>query len=169
MPLVDEDGNVYMEFKAGTFDSINFVFSTQTWSEKKLTLANGKTKVHWSYDTDWKAPGSLYDFWEPVFHAAISGPSIYIPGAGGSIWQLRAGNGAVVSRINPFGSSVDPTIFTISPPTADANGNIYYNAVKLSAANIGFYDADVALDSRRIRAELNRCFAEAKKQLGMPD
>ena len=154
VPLVDEDGNVYMEFKAGTFDSINCVFSTQTWSEKRLTLANGKTKVHWSYDTDWKAPGSLYDFWEPVFHAAISGPSIYIPGAGGSIWQLRAGNGAVVSRINPFGSSVDPTIFTISPPTADANGNIYYNAVKLSAANIGFYDAD-AVDSWLVKISHN--------------
>lgn len=32
-----------------------------------------------------------------------------------------------------------------------------------------FAAKSVALDSRRIRAELARCFAEAKKQLGVPD
>lgn len=143
VPLVDDDGNVFMEFKSGTFDPNSTIFASQTWSEKKLVFEDGKMKVKWSYETDWKAPGSLNDFWEPVFHPAIADSFIYLPGAGGSIWKLKKGNGAVVGRINPFGITVDSSIFTASPLTADSRGNIYYNAIQLSAANIGFFDSDV--------------------------
>src|SRR6266436_2850155 len=105
-PLVDRDGNVFMEFKSGAFDSSNLTYSTQVWSEKKMFFDRGQTYLAWSYQTDWKPAGFLYDYWEPVFHAAISGPYIYLPGAGGSIWQLRHLHGEVVNRIDPFGDVV---------------------------------------------------------------
>jgi outer membrane protein assembly factor BamB len=143
VPLIDKDRAVYMEFKSGVFDPNTTVFATQTWSEKRLQNQHGQLQVQWSYDTDWKAPGSLNDFWEPVFHAVIVGRFLYLPGAGGSIWQLQKDTGAVVGRINPFGNTVDPTIFTASPLTADTQGNLYYNAIQLSASDIGFFAADV--------------------------
>src|SRR3954453_2772618 len=36
VPLVDNDGAIYMEFKSGLFDPSTKVFSTQIWSEKRL-------------------------------------------------------------------------------------------------------------------------------------
>ena len=66
VPLVDEEGNVYMEFKSGAFDPGATVFSTQIWSEKKLTFARNYPIAVWSFDTDWTPPGSYRDLWEPV-------------------------------------------------------------------------------------------------------
>ena len=43
----------------------------------------------WQFSTDWKAPGSQNDFWEPVFHPALANGSLYVPGAGGSIWKVN--------------------------------------------------------------------------------
>ena len=146
VPLVDEDGDVFMEFKSGTFNPDSAFFATQTWGEKKLSFEGGKTKVKWGFDSDWKAPGYLSDFWEPVFHPAIAGSSIYLPGAGGSIWKLGKDDGRVIGRINPFGTQVEPSIFTVSPLTADKHGNIYYNAIQLQAADIRFFGGD-AVDS----------------------
>lgn len=143
VPLVDENGDVYMEFKSGRFDPESGIFGTQNWSEKKLIVKNGRARVKWSFTTDWRPPGSLADYFEPVFQPAIHGESIYLPGAGGTLLRINKNNGNLRSRINPFGAAVDPTIFAISPITADADGNIYYNAVKLSAPDSAFLPNDV--------------------------
>ena len=60
-PLVD-GSNVYMMFKSGTFDPNDY--STQTWGETKYTWSGTSLNVTWQFTTDWKAPGSLNDFWE---------------------------------------------------------------------------------------------------------
>jgi len=137
-PLVDGN-DVYMVFKSGKYRPTSY--ATQTWSERKLSWHGTQLLTQWSFTTDWVAPGSLHDFWEPVFHPALSGDSIYIPGAGGTIFQVRKSDGTVVRRLNPFGS-VNPNTFTVSPITVDANGNLYYNVLRLSATGGDFYDSD---------------------------
>src|SRR5262249_5007805 len=88
-PLVDGN-NVYMEFKSGTYTSLDH-WETQTWNERRLQWQGGHLNTVWSFQSDWKpvpygsatnGPG-----WEPVFHAALSGNSVYVPGAGGSIFK----------------------------------------------------------------------------------
>jgi hypothetical protein len=62
----------------------------------------------------------------------LAGQYIYVPGAGGTVYQLNQSTGAVLSQINPFGTTVDPTKFVAGGLSADAAGNIYYNAIQLS-------------------------------------
>jgi hypothetical protein len=131
-PLIDGN-DVYMEFKTGTYTGLDH-WETQIWNEKKLRWQGGHLATQWSFESDWKpAPFSLYPtgpFWEPVFHGALAGSFVYVPGAGGTIFKLNKSNGSVVARINPFGT-IDVDTFTTGPLTADSQGNIYYNAMKL--------------------------------------
>ncbi|HEY0555297.1 MAG TPA: hypothetical protein VGG20_13620, partial [Thermoanaerobaculia bacterium] len=63
------------------------------------------------------------------FHAVLAGNSVYVPGAGGSIFKVSKSNGAG-TRISPFGA-IDRDTFTASPLTADGAGNIYYTVLEL--------------------------------------
>jgi hypothetical protein len=131
-PLIDGN-DVYMEFKTGTYTSLDH-WETQTWNEKKLRWMGGHLVTQWSFETDWKpTPFSLQPmgpFWEPVFHGALAGSFVYVPGASGTIFKLNKSNGSVAARINPFGT-IDIDTFTTGPLTADSAGNIYYNAIKV--------------------------------------
>src|ERR1700726_5074319 len=113
-PLLDGN-DVYMEFKSGTYTSIK-TWETQIWNEERLTWNGSALNQVWAFQSDWKpAPyGTLSGLgpgWEPVFHAALSGSFIYVPGAGGTVYKLNKSNGSVAAHINPFGTSVDTTIF----------------------------------------------------------
>jgi hypothetical protein len=70
-----------------------------------------------------------------VFHAALTSDSVWVPGAGGTVFKLSVGNGTVTARFNPFGSTIDPNTFVSSPITVDAQGNVYYNVLKLNITN----------------------------------
>ncbi len=143
-PLVD-GSNVYMMFKVGPYDFNNY--STQTWGETKYTWSGSNLNVAWQFTSDWKAPGSENDFWEPVFHPALANGSLYVPGAGGSIWKVNSSGSG--TRINPF-NNVNSSRYTASPLTVDANGNILYNVVQLKSGTKDFY-ADDLVDSWIIR------------------
>ena len=135
-PLVDGD-DVYMMFKGGTYSTRNY--ATQKWGETKYTwnASHSALNIVWQFNTDWNPPGSLYDFWEPVFHPALANGFIYIPGAGGSVFKVNKTTGAA-SRINPFPTDdggVKGTIFTASPLTVDTSGNIFYNAIQFTDIN----------------------------------
>jgi hypothetical protein len=131
-PLIDGN-DVYMEFKSGQFTDVTH-WEDQTWNEKKLRWTGGHLATQWSFASDWKpVPYSKYatgPAWEPVFHGALTGSFVYVPGAGGTIFKLNKSNGAQVAHINPFGT-IDRDTFTTGPLTADVQGNIYYNAMKL--------------------------------------
>lgn len=139
VPLVDGN-DVYMESKSGTYSI--FSYATQNWHQNKFTWQGDTLVKVWTFDSDWKAPGSAFDFWEPVYHAVLANGFIYDPGAGGTIFKLNKSNGSVVTRINPFDEVGDNT-FTASPLTADANGNIYYNVVRITGNSPSFYSHDV--------------------------
>src|SRR6266567_4554794 len=142
VPLID-GSNVYMEFKSGKYNKNNY--STEIWGENGFQWQNGKLVQTWSFTSDWDAPGSQADFWEPVFHAVLANGFIYVPGAGGTLFKLDTGTGAVISRLNPFGVKIDPDIIVAGVPVTDGNGNIYYNAIQQhnSGKGISFYQHDI--------------------------
>jgi hypothetical protein len=136
------DGNdVFMESKAG---KSTLFYDSEKWREARYTWKNDKLVQTWLFKSDWKAPGNMDDFWEPVFHAALVGSFIYAPGAGGTIFKLNTSDGSVSARINPFGAAITPDTYTASPLVADGSGNIYYNVIQLPAGANDFYGADVA-------------------------
>ncbi len=136
VPLVDGN-DLYMEYKSGSYTSSSF--STQIWGENKFTWQNGQLVQQWGYASDWKAPGSSNDFWEPVFHAALGNGVIYLPGASGSVIELDEASGALIQRFAPFGT--DPNTYETGPITIDSSGNLYYNVVQVVTTN-GFYGND---------------------------
>jgi hypothetical protein len=141
VPLID-GSNVYMEFKSGTYNKNRY--STEIWGENGFQWQSGKLVKVWSFTSDWTAPGSQTDFWEPVFHAVLANGYIYVPGAGGTLFKLNATDGTVVSRINPF-NSLDPSIIVAGVPTTDGSGNIFYNTIQqFNGGNgLSFYQHDI--------------------------
>jgi hypothetical protein len=146
-PLVDGN-NVFMESKAGTYSTRTY--STQTWHQNRFHWQGGQLVKIWTFDSDWVAPGSQNDFWEPVYHAALANGFIYDPGAGGTIFKLKKTDGSVVARINPFPGMLDPNKYTASPLSTDSAGNVYYNVVQLAPGGTSFYFKD-AVDSWLVR------------------
>ncbi|MBZ5509219.1 MAG: hypothetical protein LAO78_27480 [Acidobacteriia bacterium] len=141
VPLIDGN-DVYIESKAGTYS--NNTYSTQTWHQNKYTWQGSNFVKVWTFDTDWYAAGSSNDFWEPVYHAVLANGFLYDPGKGGTIFKINKSTGAVVKRINPFGTTIDGNTYTASPLSADAQGNIYYNVVQISTPPTqSFFTADV--------------------------
>jgi hypothetical protein len=162
VPLLD-GSNVFMEFKSGVYTGIAH-WETQIWNEKRLKWVRGRLREQWSFRSDWK-PAPYGSFrsgngpgWEPVFHAALSGGAIYIPGAGGSVFKLNKTNGRLVARISPFGPALDPNIFLSGPITADTKGNVYYNVLQLDAAKP--WDVDV-VNSWLVKVMPNNTFLTA--------
>jgi hypothetical protein len=137
-PLLVGDA-VYMEFKTGTYtpaDGSNDVtrWNSQVWNERRLELDGSSLTQEWNFQSDWKPePANLALGWEPVFHAAVVGNSVYVPGFGGTVFRVGAENGQQLARVNPFGSAIDPDTYVSGPLVADYRGNVYYNALQLDA------------------------------------
>jgi hypothetical protein len=151
VPLT-EGNSVYMEFKTGKWIPCHPPTAWQTgtacgpntwdkeiWNEKRLDWQQGKLVEKWNYQSDWKpepnAGETNFGGWEPVFHPVLTGEFIYVPGFGGTVWKVNKSDGTAVSRINPFGTSIDKNKFVAGPLTADAHGDVYYNVIKLDPTN----------------------------------
>jgi hypothetical protein len=145
-----KDQDVFMEFISGTYVSCNPPGSytpfpcgndnwfNQVWNEKRLHWQGGQLVEKWSFASDWKPEpdaGGELGGWQPVFHAALTDDAVWVPGAGGTVFKLNFGSGHVMARFNPFGTTIDPNTFVSSPITTDAQGNIYYNVLKLNITN----------------------------------
>jgi outer membrane protein assembly factor BamB len=142
-PLIAGD-DLYMEQKSGSYIECDppgsgtpapcgppATWQFEIWNEARYEISkSGKLTQRWSFQSDWK-PEPLFGF-EPVFHAALSGDLLYVPGAGGTVFKLDRKSGKTLARINPFGATVDPNIYVAGPISADAHGNIYYNALALA-------------------------------------
>ncbi|MGZ4586892.1 MAG: hypothetical protein ACXVX9_03705 [Mycobacteriaceae bacterium] len=152
-PLIHGD-SLYLETKSGTYTACNppgsdtpdgcgppATWATEIWNEVRYDISErGKLSQRWSFASDWK-PEPFYG-WEPVFHAAISGDSIYVPGAGGTLFKLDLESGRVRARINPFGATIDPSIYVAGPVSVDHEGNVYFNALKIAPQYPQYYDAE---------------------------
>ena len=143
VPLIDGN-DVYIESKDGTYS--NTTYSQQHWHQNKYTWQGNTLTRVWTFNTDWFAPGSSALFWEPVYHAVLANGVLYDPGQGGTIFKINKSTGAVIKRINPFGTTINANTFTASPLTADSSGNIYYNVIQVVDPANGFNLND-AIDS----------------------
>lgn len=128
-PILDGP-DVFVAFRTGEFTT-RTLWETQIWNVARLRWRLGRLEPQWDVWTDWKPVPFGSPSWEPVFHPAIDAGFLYMPGAGGSVLVVNRESGTLVRRINPFGVTIDPSIFVTGPLTIDSNGSIIYNAIRL--------------------------------------
>lgn len=151
VPLNDGAGNFYMMHKGGTFtpcdppgsghpdgcgiDPRNI--ASEVWSEKRYQRRHdGSFDEKWTFETDWK-PFPV-NKWEPMFQPALHGPLLYVPGAGGSVWQVLTvlDRAIPLQRINPF-PTIDPDTYVTSGITVDREGFLYWNVLRRNVSPSG--------------------------------
>ena len=136
VPLIDGNG-VFLEFKTGTYTGPN-TWDTQIWNERAFAWQNGVLTQQWNFQSDWKPEpnGAKLGLsgWEPVFHGALGSGVVYVPGFSGSVYKLKETDGTLMQQFAPFGTT-DANTFVSGPLTIDAQGDIFYNAVTMSATN----------------------------------
>ena len=147
-PLVD-GSDVYMMGKTGSYSTTSF--ATQHFAESKYSWQSGSLVKVWEFATDWVPVGNISNFFEPVFHPALAGDFLYVPGAGGSVFKVDKRT-AVGTRINPF-PTLDANIYIVSPLTVDGSGRILFNAIQL-APNTDVFARD-PIDSWLVRVSPN--------------
>jgi len=86
----------------------------------------------WTFTSDWKPLPGTFD---GLFQAAMTDDYLYVPGAGGTVFQVDKRDGQVRRRINPFGSTVDTFTYVAGGLTVDAAGSLYYNTVRLDPSD----------------------------------
>ena len=131
--------DLWVEVKSGTYtplapdrSNVATAWNSQVWNERRLRFAHGRAVAKWNFESDWKpVPWPAAD-WEPVFHAALSDDALFVPGAGGTVFELDAESGRVRRRFNPFGDTVDPAMYVAGPISAGASGDVYYDTVRMS-------------------------------------
>ncbi|HEX7836582.1 MAG TPA: hypothetical protein VF469_03915 [Kofleriaceae bacterium] len=148
VPLNDGAGSFYMMQKSGTYTSCDPVGSgrpfpcglnpanvrNEIWSEKRYQRQpDGSFREKWAFETDWK-PFPVFR-WEPMFQPALWGPILYVPGAGGSVWQVLSTPDRAIplQRINPF-PTVDSNTYVTSGVTVDRFGFAYWNVLRQDPA-----------------------------------
>lgn len=138
-PLTDADDNFFMMQKAGAYvscdppgtkapgcgsDRANIL--RQVWTEKAYHFrADGSVQERWTFTTDWKPVVSGF---EQMFQPALSGPFLYVPGAGGSVFQVLKQTGKATQRIKPF-ARIDPDTYVTGGIAVDKFGLLYWNVV----------------------------------------
>jgi outer membrane protein assembly factor BamB len=117
----------YMPFPCGPD-----AWDSQIWTEKRLHWDRGQLQEKWTFASDWKPVSArLTNAWEPMFQPALSGDSLFVPGAGGTVFELDRDSGAVLQRINPFGANLDLQAHVSGGITVDLRGTLFYNVLKL--------------------------------------
>jgi hypothetical protein len=146
--------DVYVETKGGTYTGCtNFVtngqgftipessdggpcgqdaWDSQVWSETYYRWESGALVEVASFQSDWKPePGALV-IWEPLFHAALDGDVLWVPGAGGTVYQVDRTTMLKRAQLNPFGSTLDANTFVAGPITVAPDGSVLYNVVHVA-------------------------------------
>lgn len=143
-PLLDGD-DVFMMSKGGIYVpcvppgsgepapcGIN-AWDQQVWREEKWAWVGNQLVQQWIFESDWKPIPSQYGpgSWEPVFHAALYGDSVVVPGGNGSIWIVDRKTGQALRQISPLEGDPDAKgeLYIAGPITVDAFGHIYYQVV----------------------------------------
>jgi len=140
-PLTDGDDDFFMMQKAGTYvscdppgtrapgcgtDRANTL--RQVWTEKAYHFrGDGSVQDRWTFTSDWKPVASGF---EQMFQPALSGPFLYVPGAGGSVFQVLKRTGKATQRIKPF-ATIDPDTYVTGGIAVDKFGVLYWNVVRV--------------------------------------
>ncbi len=141
-PILDGD-DVFLELKGGTYAPCSGAGATtpcgrsawneERWGVRRLTWESGRLVEKWRFESDWLPPpdGGALRGWEPVFHPAVAGSFVLVPGAGASVFALRREDGSVAMRIDPFPGR-DPATFVAGPLTVADDGSVVYDALALA-------------------------------------
>jgi len=157
VPLVVGD-DVYAAVKSGTYVSCTDhrlhtpfpcgpdAWDSQGWNERHFVWQGTQLVQSWTVASTWKPPpnrgtdpatgastASSPGGWEPVFHAVVSGDSLWMPAAGGAVTQIDRATGAVRATIDPFNGN--GSMFVAGPITATPTGDILYTAIELNLAD----------------------------------
>jgi len=129
-PVIDSN-DLFLVIKSGSFTGLQ-TRESQIWNVRNMRRAGSDLQTRWTYTSDWKpVPYGGSATWEPVYHVAVSADAVWAAGAGGTIDKISRADGTRIARFNPFGTTIDPSIFVAGPPSIDGAGNVYYNAVQL--------------------------------------
>lgn len=141
-PLLVDD-HIYMEFKSGQYTSCAEVelgqpcgiltWNSQIWQERAFHWRNGELVHDWTFESDWKPAPGAFAFWEPMFHAAVVGAFLYVPGASGSLHKLDRRTGRKLTTITLPGA--DPNTFVAGGLATDDRGNLFYNVLAVDPVN----------------------------------
>jgi outer membrane protein assembly factor BamB len=126
VPLSDDEGHVFVMRKTGVSGDPTSI----VWTERGLRWHRGSLEERWSFASDWK-PAPLSTRGKALFQPALTARFLYIPGAGGTLFKVDKRNGHVKDRIRPFPGPIDPQRYVVGGVTADRDGNVYYNVVKV--------------------------------------
>jgi outer membrane protein assembly factor BamB len=104
------------------------------WNVSRFHWEAGKLVRKWTMNARWMPPPTDGSGWEPVFHPVLVGRYLYVPANGAMVTKFDRETGAAIELINPF-ETVDNTRYVAGPLTVNADGDVFYNALKLSPAN----------------------------------
>jgi hypothetical protein len=124
--------DVYVETKSGTYSGMSN-WGSQVWGETYYTWQAGALVKVASFESDWKPEPLELAQWEPLFHSALDGNNLWVPGAGGTLYQVDRHTMLQLAQINPFGSTLDPNTFVSGPITVAADGAVIYNVLHVQA------------------------------------
>ena len=130
---ISDGGAVFMVVKGGAYTGFAN-WQTQVWNVRRFEWVNGQFVTRWTAESDWKPVPSGGARFEPVFHAALRSDALFMPGAGGTVLEVDRNTGEIRRRLGQFEQSLDARTYVTSPITIDGEGNLYYNVLRLSAA-----------------------------------
>ncbi len=122
--------DVYVETKSGTYSGM-LDWSTQVWGETYYQWQAGALVRVASFESDWKPEPIQLANWEPLFHAAVDGNVLWVPGAGGTVYRVDRHSMLQLAQVKPF-STVDANTYVSGPITVAADGSVLYNVLQLS-------------------------------------
>jgi hypothetical protein len=129
--ITDSNGNIISTTSADGGPCGSQAWNSQVWSEAYYHWQAGALVQVASFESDWKPePGDLAS-WEPVFHAALDGNVLWVPGAGGTVYRVDRLSMQKLSQLNPFGSTVDPNAYVSGPLTVAPDGTVLYNVLRV--------------------------------------
>jgi hypothetical protein len=184
-PLVDDD-DVFISSKGGTYVACvppgsgePFPCGIQAWDQQiwreERWAWEGDALVHrFTFESDWKPIPSWYGSftWEPVFHAALAGDFVVVPGAAGNVWIVDRDDGAPVRQIKPFEDDPpepEAERFVSGPVTVDVNGAIYYHVIVYGPRPFEDGVLTVATSGWLVKASVDGSFQKASHASLVPD
>ncbi|MBS2024408.1 MAG: PQQ-like beta-propeller repeat protein [Deltaproteobacteria bacterium] len=136
--------DIYVEHKSGSYVSCTppgsgaegcgpQAWGWQQWGERKLHWEGAQLVLDWEYVSDWVPPpnGPQLGGWEPVFHAAVHGDTLFVPGKNGSVHLVDRHTGTLVRKLDPYGSSAESgqDAYLTGPITIDNDGRALWSVL----------------------------------------
>lgn len=140
VPLSDNEGRVFIVGKSG----ISGQPQTYVWSEKAYRWQHDQLVEQWTLASDWKPAPLKTNTTNALWQPAMAQRFLYLPGAGGTLLKVDKQHGHLVQKIHPFGGAIDPQRYVVGGVTADQDGNVVYNVVRLNASAPRTADVDEA-------------------------